>query len=1003
MTPVSMAGKAMLKATTALAVAAVFIPGSAWGIANETDLRNAIFTANDTGGTQTITLTGNVTLTQSLPMITDSLTFVGGGFTIDANNTGRVFFAQNGTLAVSNVTINNARAQGGAGGDSNVGAAGGGGLGAGAAIFVNATAAVTATNVVIGNAAALGGDGGDGSNTNVGAGGGGLGGNGGFQSSLSGSGGGGYDGDGGGDDGSFGGGGGGEFGDGSTANDGSSRAGGGGGRQLDGAANAGGGTEGGDGSGGAGQTGQNAQALGGGGGGGGREVIGASNGGGGLVGGGGGGGGYDNGNAAANVDGGDGGDFAGGGGSGLRPGTASAQGGNGGFGGGGGGIEGGGGFGGGGGAGRSNGGTGGTFGGNGGTNGAGGGGAALGGAVFVRDGGHLTLQGVTFSGSYSITAGAAGTGAAAGLAAGSGQALGQLMFLHGNSTVTIGSGTSLTGTADTYVAGGTLVVNGTLGAITVASAGTLGGTGTVGAVTANGRIAPGNSIGTLVTGDVNFNSGSVLAVEIDPSGNADLIDSSGTVTINGGSRVEVTPQAGEYADGLTYTLIDADGGVVGTFGSVGYAAGQSILFDLSLLYTANQIRLRLDRNSQDFAGLVQDPLLAGTGAALDELETLIPTGDPLLQGFYGLNSTDVLNDGINQVSGSGLGAGSTPALGASQAALTSLIGMTGGAGPSSGGFAMAPASDLRTRQVAAEGLSLSDLLAMTDPVSAETGSEDTPGPALFLESFGGFGSRDGSALIDDTDHWYAGALGGVVWPLDERFTVSAGIGYAAGRSGSEDGRQSTDTDTVLAIGHGQWSQDGWRIDGSVGFARHALSSERKLSIGTFAATADGDRAGYELFADIGVGHTFEMDNWSLRPEAGIGLSWLIEEDWSESGAGAANLSVDAADTVTAQPRIGLGVGYDWALSDTLTLTPNANALWLGRFGTSAEDTYRARFTNGTSAWDVPNLEAPTHTAAVGAGVTLTDRNAWALRADYTGRFSADSVDHGFVLGGEVRF
>src|SRR5262249_15496172 len=61
--------------------------GSAWAVdvANETALRNAIFAANS-GGDSNINVTANITLTQSLPMITASVTVTGNGNTLDANN-----------------------------------------------------------------------------------------------------------------------------------------------------------------------------------------------------------------------------------------------------------------------------------------------------------------------------------------------------------------------------------------------------------------------------------------------------------------------------------------------------------------------------------------------------------------------------------------------------------------------------------------------------------------------------------------------------------------------------------------------------------------------------------------------------------------------------------------------------------------------------------------------------------------------------------------------------
>ena len=153
----------------------------------------------------------------------------------------------------------------------------------------------------------------------------------------------------------------------------------------------------------------------------------------------------------------------------VGPGTTSdLTGGAGGFGGGGGGAPtgldgtgGGGGFGAGGGGGTT-GGAGGDFGGEG-ADGAladGGGGAALGGAIFVRQGGSLVMNGVVFSGTtYAVTG---GTGGVAGTG-GDGAAQGTVMFLDGTDTTTLGvaDGETVTFGEDAIAGTGGLTKDGT--------------------------------------------------------------------------------------------------------------------------------------------------------------------------------------------------------------------------------------------------------------------------------------------------------------------------------------------------------------------------------------------------------------------------------------------------------------------------------------------------------------------------------------------------------------
>ena len=117
--------------TAGLLLGTCLSPCTAWAIdvANEAQLRSAIFAINGGSVDTTINFTGGFQLTQSLPMITSSVTVTGNGNTLDANGAGRAFFVQAGTASISNLTVNNAVAQGGAGGVGSNLAGGGGGLG----------------------------------------------------------------------------------------------------------------------------------------------------------------------------------------------------------------------------------------------------------------------------------------------------------------------------------------------------------------------------------------------------------------------------------------------------------------------------------------------------------------------------------------------------------------------------------------------------------------------------------------------------------------------------------------------------------------------------------------------------------------------------------------------------------------------------------------------------------------------------------------------------------
>ena len=85
---------------------------------------------------------------------------------------------------------------------------------------------------------------------------------------------------------------------------------------------------------------------------------------------------------------------------------------------------------------------------------------------------------------------------------------------------------------------------------------------------ANGGIlAPGNSIGTSPSTATSCRTGGIYQVEVNAAGQSDRINVGGTATINGGT-VQVLAQSGTYARNTTYTILNATGGVSGTYSGV---------------------------------------------------------------------------------------------------------------------------------------------------------------------------------------------------------------------------------------------------------------------------------------------------------------------------------------------------------------------------------------------------------------------------------------------------
>ena len=179
----------------------------------------------------------------------------------------------------------------------------------------------------------------------------------------------------------------------------------------------------------------------------------------------------------------------------------------------------------------------------------------------------------------------------------------------------------------------------------VNTGGTLGGTGTVGqvVVASGGKLAAGStSVGTLATGNVSLAAGSELVVELDGS-RADLIDAEGKVTLEGGAMRVANTGAATVTPGLTWTVIDASGGVVGTFGSV---TTDYAFYTPTAIYEPTAVKLTMTRN----ATAPTDVAVTDNQKATAEwIESLPPSSD-VATAVMGL-PTDQVQDAYDNLSG----------------------------------------------------------------------------------------------------------------------------------------------------------------------------------------------------------------------------------------------------------------------------------------------------------------------------------------------------------------
>ena len=598
----------------------------------------------------------------------------------------------------------------------------------------------------------------------------------------------------------------------------------------------------------------------------------------------------------------------------------------------------------------------------------------------------LTLTGTnTYTGGTTISAGTLQVGDGGSLTgdivnnsamafnSSTGQSLSSV--LSGTGTLTkSGTGTvTLTGTntysGGTTVSAGKLVVNGSTGAITL-NGGTLGGSGTVGNVTANSgsTIAPGNSIGTLnVTGNTSFAAGSTYAVEVDSAGNSDKIAATGTATIDSGATVSVSAENGtddgsRYAVSTTYTILTANTGVTGTFGSV---SENFAFLDASLSYDVNNVYLKLLRNNFSFASSATTANQRATAGALDTL-----------------GSGSTVYDVVSVLSAANARSAFDSLSGEIYASTTGLF-------IHNSQFARNAVGN-RIRS-AFEGLDAGSM-----PVTALNARSEAPGTGgaeVWSHAYGSWGKTGGNGNAAAMDHNTGGFFFGADTDIAGGWHggLMAGYGNAGFDVGARTSSGNADSYTLGAYTGGQFGSLGLQLGAS--YALHDVSTSRNVTFGTLsnALSADYTASTTQFFGE--AGYSFETQIARFEPFAGFAMIHQHNSGFTETG-GAAALSVASASQTLGVTTLGLRAGRQVAAGDAYTASLNGSLGWRHAFG-ALDPASSMRFASG-NAFTVAATPLDRDTALIEAGFKLDFDGGATVNLDYQGHLGAKTQSHGLA-------
>lgn len=540
---------------------------------------------------------------------------------------------------------------------------------------------------------------------------------------------------------------------------------------------------------------------------------------------------------------------------------------------------------------------------------------------------------------------------------------------------TILTGDSAAFTGPTRVSGGQLFVNGSLAGSTVTVTGGLfGGTGTVGALGLHpgATVAPGNaSIGTLTVGNFGQAPNSVYQVELASNGTSDRINVSGIAElVNGAVLQAVQADGGPYVVGTRYTVLTANGGILGTYVLAGDTQITAFL-GLATAYDPNNVYIDILQN-RPFTAAAQTANQFGTAVGLGTL----PASGALGSAILNLPSDAAARVAFDQLSGEIHASTKSVLLSDSQFVRDAALGRLRSSSAGGSGTAVAEAAC----EVATTCADLNDV-------------------TFWTRAFGSWGrwNSDGNAATfwRDTGGFFVGGD----LPVMETSRIGLLFGYSRSSFQVSDRNSfgTSDNYHLGLYGGSQWGDLAFRT----GFAYtwHTLSSTRSIAFSGFSDTARGSYAAgtAQVFGELGYGLRWEKA--SFEPFANVAYVGLQTGGFSETG-GAAALTSWGSYTDATFTTLGLRASTDFAVGG-VDATAKASAGWRHAFGDTTPASTLAFAGGGT--FNVLGVPIAQNSAIVEAGLDVRLAPNASVGVSYGGQFGSGALDQSVRGSFSIRF
>lgn len=203
--------------------------------------------------------------------------------------------------------------------------------------------------------------------------------------------------------------------------------------------------------------------------------------------------------------------------------------------------------------------------------------------------------------------------------------------------------------------------------------------------------------------------------------------------------------------------------------------------------------------------------------------------------------------------------------------------------------------------------------------------------------------------------------------FDEMIVGFAG-GYSQTNSDMNNQNAETEIETFLASAYGAAKRGPYLLQGQLAIGYSQFDSSRDVIVGGVNRTANADFGGYQLGANLQAARVLEAGAFKIEPSLLASYTALYTDDYSESGAGSANLIVDGEFSQEVTLGTSVSVSSEFQ-SGSYSISPRLEVGYsYDILGEDIETTQR--FEGGGASFSTSGLTPSRHSGFVGADVTI---------------------------------